>query len=64
VRRTEVPGRKVACELAMSTDFVDPRHVIIALQLSYRTWESEAVVNIQVEFPPQTRMRFFTPVLV
>ena len=51
VRRTEVPMRKVACELAMSTDFVDPQHIIIALQVSYRTWDAEAVVNIQVEFP-------------
>jgi len=41
-----VPGRKVACELAVSTNFVDPRHVIIALHLCYRAGDTDAEVNI------------------
>ena len=41
-----VPGRKVACELAVSTNFVDPRHVIIALHLCYRACDTDAVANI------------------
>jgi len=36
----------VACELAVSTNFVDPRHVIIALHLCYRACDTDAVVNI------------------
>jgi len=41
-----VPGRKVACELAVSTNFVDPRHVIIALHLCYRACDTDAVATI------------------
>jgi hypothetical protein len=47
VRRAEVPGRKVACELAVSTDFVDPstRNNRPA-NTCYSALDAEAVANI------------------
>jgi hypothetical protein len=62
VRRAEVPGRKVACELAVSVDFVDPstRNNRPAT-MCYSARDAEAVANLFSGFHPRAHKRLSAP---